>query len=176
MSIQRYRLLNAILLAALVAGSAWAYPRLPSRIPMHFDLAGQPDRWEARSVTSWFLLPAIACGMALMLYAMSALGTRTPHLWNLPEKRRFLALHPRDQAPVIARMQRFIGLVGVMITALFGAIQAGIYHASLGDGGALPVWITASIVATVLGIGIAAARLNGEVGRMVREADARTAA
>lgn len=173
MSIQRYRLLNLVLLAALFAGSAWAYPRLPARIPMHFDFAGRPDRWEARSPISWFLLPAIGLVLALMLQVLAAYSGGNPELWNLPEKRKFLALHPAEQAPIIARMQAFTARVGVITTVLFGFIQAGIYAAATGREAWLPLWVSAGIAGMVLVIGVGAVRLNGVVGRMVREAHAR---
>ncbi|HLM67692.1 MAG TPA: DUF1648 domain-containing protein [Longimicrobium sp.] len=176
MSTRRYHLLNAILIILLVAGSVWAYPRLPERIPVHFSLSGEPDRWEARSPASWFLLPAIGIVMALVLHAMSVYGARRPEVWNLPEKQKFLALHPPDQAPIIARMQEFMARVGVAVTALFCVIQAGIYSASAGGEEWLPLWVTAGIAAMVLSIGIGAVRLNGAVGRMVRDAHARAVA
>lgn len=172
MSTQRYRLLNAILIILLIAGSAWAYPRLPEEIPVHFSLTGEPDRWEARSPVSWFLLPAIGVVMALVMHAMSAYGAGRPEVWNLPEKRKFLALHPPDQAPIIARMQEFMARVGVAVTALFCVIQTGIYSASAGGEEWLPLWVTAGIGVMVLVIGVGAVRLNGVVGRMVREAHA----
>jgi uncharacterized membrane protein len=176
MSIQRYRLLNGVLLVALFGGSLWAYPRLPEQIPMHFALSGEPDRWEARSPVSWFLLPTIGLVMALVLHAMSVYGARRPQVWNLPEKRKFLALHPPDQAPIIARMQHFMAQVGVVTAALFCLIQASIYSASTGGEEWLPLWVTAGIAGMVLVIGVGAVRLNGVVGRMVREAHARAVA
>jgi uncharacterized membrane protein len=170
MSTRRYRLLNALLLLALFAGSAWAYPRLPARIPVHFGLSGEPDRWAARSVASWFLLPAIAAALALALHGMSVAGARNPDLWNLPDKRRFKALRPAQQAPIIARMQEFLAFVGCVTTALLGVVQAAIFTASTGDATRLPAWALAGMGASVLVIGIAGARMNGEVARMVREA------
>ncbi|HYW11048.1 MAG TPA: DUF1648 domain-containing protein [Longimicrobium sp.] len=176
MTTQRYRLLNAILILALFAGSAWAYPHLPERIPVHFGFSGQPDAWAGRSIASWFLLPAITAALALMMHAMAAAGASSPHLWNLPEKRRFLALPRTEQAPIIARMQRFIALIAVVATLLLGAIQAGIYRASTGNSQGLPAWVLGWIFASVLVIGIAAYRLNSEVGSMVREAHGRAIA
>lgn len=169
MSTRHYRLLNAVLLLALFAGSAWAYPRLPARIPVHFGFSGEADRWETRSVVSWFLLPAIAAVLTLGLHALSVYGTRHPEIWNVPDKRRFQALSPAAQAPIIAQQQRFMAFVGCIVTALFGVIQAGSYAASAG--GRLPVWAVAAIAGSVLVIGIAGVRENREVGRMIREAE-----
>ncbi|HST58559.1 MAG TPA: DUF1648 domain-containing protein [Longimicrobium sp.] len=176
MTTQRYRLLNAILVLALFAASAWAYPRLPERIPIHFGFSGQPDAWAGRSIASWFLLPAITAALALMMHAISMYGASNPHLWNLPDKRRFLALPRAEQAPILARMQRFIAMIAVVLTLLLGSIQAGIYHTSSTRSQALPAWTLGWIVASLLVIGIAAYRLNGTLGQMVREAHARAVA
>lgn len=176
MTTHRYCLLNAILVLTLFAGSAWAYPRLPERIPVHFGISGQPDAWAGRSVASWFLLPAVTAALALMMHAVSTSGASSPHLWNLPDKRLFLRLPRAEQAPVIARMQRVIAMISIVLTALLSAIHAGIYHASTGGSETLPAWALGWIIASLLVIGIAAYRLNGEVGQMVREAYGRTAA
>lgn len=175
MSARHYRILNALLVLALLAGSAWAYPRLPGRIPIHFGLSGEPDRWAARSVISWYLLPAIAVATALGMHAISVYGTRWPEAWNLPEKRRFLALPRSAQAPIIERMQGFLAFTGLVVTALFSVLQAGIYTASTSGGrsAGLPVWASGGILAAVLLIGIGGVRLNGALGRMVRAASAR---
>jgi uncharacterized membrane protein len=176
MSTQRYRLLNAILIVLLFAGSAWAYPRLPERIPIHFGFSGQPDAWAGRSIASWFLLPAITAVLALMMHAMAASGASNPHLWNLPDKPLFLRLPRPEQAPIIARMQRFLAMLAVVVTLLLSAIQAGIYRTSTGASQGLPAWVTGWIAASLLVIGIAAYRLNGELGRMVRDAHERAVA
>ena len=176
MTTRRYRLLNAVLVLALLAASVWAYPRLPERIPVHFGFSGEPDRWEARSVGSWFLLPAVTAALAVLMHAMSAWGASNPHLWNLPDKRRFLALPRAEQAPIIARMQRFIAMMGVVLTLLMSAIQAGIYRTSLGGSRGLPPWVLGWIFASLLAIGIMAYRLNTELGQRVRDAHARASA
>lgn len=172
MSTSRYRLLNYLLLAALFAGSAWAYPRLPARIPMHFDLAGQPDRWETRSLVSWFLLPAIALALALFMGWIGGVGARNPHTWNLPDKARFLALSARARAPIVERMQAFLAFVSVLVTALMCAIQVSIYQASTGSTTTLPGWMTIGIGLFLLVTVASALRLNASVGRMIRDASA----
>lgn len=171
MSIQRARLLNSVLLLGLFAGSAWAYPRLPERIPIHFDLAGQPDAWASRS-TGWFLLPMIALALTLFLHAIAAYSTHHPDTWNVPHKRRFLALDAKARAPIEAKMRAFVAWVGVVVTAMMCVIQAAVYQASTGAATGLPVWAMAAIGASVLAMVIGGVRLNATVGRMVRDAEA----
>ena len=171
-----YDRINAILLAVLFAGSAWAYGRLPERIPMHFGLNGQPDRWEARSPASWFFLPLVAAALALGLRSMSRYSVGHPELWNLPDKRRFLALDPAAQAPIIQRMQEFLAFVGVMVTAVMMVVQASVYAAATGRSSGLPVFTFAGIGAAVAVMVVAGGRLNARVGAMVRDAHGRAAA
>ncbi|HEX6909097.1 MAG TPA: DUF1648 domain-containing protein [Longimicrobium sp.] len=169
MSIHRARLLNAVLLLALFAGSAWAYPRLPERIPIHFDLTGQPDGWASRS-TGWFLLPVIALALAAFLHAVAAYSANHPETWNVPDKRRFLALDPQARAPITAKLRAFVAWVGVVVTAMMCVIQAAVFRAATGASRGLPPWAMAAIVASVLVMVAGGLRLNRVVGRMIREA------
>lgn len=175
MSTRRYHLLNAFLLIILFAGSAWAYPRLPARIPIHFGVSGQPDAWAGRSLASWFMLPAVAAALAVLLRAAGAYSASHPELWNLPEKRAFLRLDAAAQAPIIARMQALLALVGVMVTGVLGIVQVSIYRASTGTATALPGWTLAVIGVLVLGMVAAGLRSNRVVAGMVRDARARAA-
>jgi Protein of unknown function (DUF1648) len=175
MTTRNYRLLNAVLLLGLIAGSAWAYPRLPARIPTHFDPSGRPDAWEARSPGSWFFLPLMAAAVAAMLYAVSLYAESHPETWNLPDKRRFLALDAFAQAPIVVRMQAFVAQVGVVVTALLAALQAGIYQAATGDARGLDLWVLGAIGAALLVLAIAAIATITSVQRMIREAERRAA-
>lgn len=174
MSIRGYRLLNGLILLALWAGSAWAYPRLPERIPVHFDLSGQPDRWEARSLASWFFLPAMAVGLAVFLHLAAALSARRPELWNVPDKRRFLALDAARQAPIVARLQTFMAALGVIIAVLLGVIQAAVYQATTGQARGLPVFAITGIAVSLLILLVLGVRLNAAVRRMIRQAEGET--
>ena len=175
MATQTYRLLNLLLLGALFAGSLMVYPDLPRRFPIHFGVSGQPDGWATRSPLSWLMVPLVAAGAALLLEVASRISVRNPHLWNVPEKPRFLALTPDERAPIIHRLQRFMGLVGVMTTALMGVVQASIYHASTGRTPGLPAYFLPALVmymAIVLG---AALRMNRGIAALIRDAHGRRA-
>lgn len=156
-----YTILTVMLLAALIAGSVWAYPRLPERIPMHFDLAGRVDRWASRSAGTWFLLPMVAVALALMLGAISLYAAGHPASWNMPDKRRFLAMDAAAQAPIVARMREMVAFVGMVVTALMGVIQAGIYRAAVEGAGREPRFMT-------IGIVVALALILGEALRTSR--------
>lgn len=152
------------------------YPRLPQRFPIHFGISGQPDGWATRSLLSWLALPLVAAGVALLLEVLSRLSASRPELWNVPEKARFLALTPDERAPIVHRLQRFMGLVGVMTTALMAVVQASIYHAATGRAPGLPAYFLPALVmymAIVLG---AALRMNRRIATLIRDAYGRRAA
>lgn len=60
---------SALALLLLFGFLAWRFPDLPAKLPLHYDLAGQPDRMEERVLI--FSLPLIGL---LTLLANSSLG------------------------------------------------------------------------------------------------------
>jgi uncharacterized membrane protein len=170
MSTQTYRLLNLLLLGALFAGSLMVYPRLPERIPMHFDLSGQPDAWEGRSLAAWLLLPVIATGTALLLEAASRHSVSSPRLWNVPDKPRFLALTPEERAPIMHRLQNFMALVGVTVTVVVMVVQASVYRAAIDPMPRMPVYALAAIVLHIGVLVVAGLRLNRDIAALIRDA------
>ena len=74
------RLLRLLALAALgvmAVALAWAWPRLPATIPMHFNLRGDPDGWGERA---WILVvPAVALVVFALMTAIERMMVRAPH-------------------------------------------------------------------------------------------------
>lgn len=176
MSTQTYRQLNLLLLGALFAGSLMVYPRLPARFPMHFDLSGTPDVWAERSVLSWLLLPMIAAATALLLEMASRMSVRNPQLWNVPEKRRFLALTPEERAPIVHRLQSFIGLVGVTCTVVMMVVQASIFLAAIAPVPRMPIYILIPIALLMGVLLVLGLRMNRAIAVLIRDAHGRRAA
>lgn len=74
-------LLEIAALAGLVlvlGGLYVSWERIPDRIPVHFDLAGTPDRWSSKG-EMLTLVPII-----LALYVGLTLISRIPHHFNYP--------------------------------------------------------------------------------------------
>lgn len=68
------RWMAAVLLAAAWALAAVAYVRAPARVPIHWNIEGQVDGWGGPLAV--FLLPAIATGLALLMYTLPRLDPR----------------------------------------------------------------------------------------------------
>ena len=68
------RILNAVsilLLLVMFGMVATHYGNLPERVPTHFNVGGDADRWRSRSVV--WLLPLIAAHLFVLIRAFSLL-------------------------------------------------------------------------------------------------------
>jgi uncharacterized membrane protein len=111
------------LMLALVAHAVATYGTLPEQVPTHLDLSGKPDRFSERSVLSWFALPTIALLLLILFEVLTRMMPSRPHLINIPDKERFLALPRRWQAPVIAEVILFMDVTAAGVVAVFGLVQ-----------------------------------------------------
>ncbi|MBP7865911.1 MAG: DUF1648 domain-containing protein [Acidobacteria bacterium] len=120
-----------------------AWHGLPSRVPVHFDLAGRPDRWAGRGwevAVLFFMLPWATAALFFAAAALTRWSFRHPRWINIPNKEAFLALPPERQADYRDLVVEFLFAVGVAIeTILLTAVLAVIQVAS-GPGGRLPWW------------------------------------
>jgi uncharacterized membrane protein len=58
-----------LVLLAQFAWAAWAWPALPDRLPVHWNMAGEPDRFGGK-LEAVLLVPLIAVGIYLLLLVM----------------------------------------------------------------------------------------------------------
>lgn len=66
-------------LGAMAALSLWAAPSMPDRVPLHWNLSGEVDRYGG-PLEALLLLPAITLGTSLLLWLLPALDPRKEHL------------------------------------------------------------------------------------------------
>jgi uncharacterized membrane protein len=70
----RYLLLSILLVAAALAATCFVYGQLPERMPLHWDLHGDVDRYGSR--TSAFLTPALMGGLLALFGVLPTLSPR----------------------------------------------------------------------------------------------------
>ncbi len=71
--------LVALVLQAVLTWKAFLGPdRLPARVPLHFDLAGNPDGWGTPATLLYFP------GIAVFIYLLFTVVTRFPSAFNYP--------------------------------------------------------------------------------------------
>lgn len=131
----------SILAAMAAVGLMWwvaatAYPRLPPRIPVHFDGSGVPDRWTDSSPGEWFLLPIIGTGMALLLVligrSMPWLASNYPGIINVPKAKLFRELDAPARVRVLAPMSHLMEWTSALVCVLFASILWGSFEVAIG--------------------------------------------
>ena len=126
------RTLNLLLLAVFVGLAAWAWPRLPAEIPLHFGPDGRPDRWGEPSFGSWFALPMVAVALTLLMEGMLALSRRRPGLVNLPGGRKLDDLPREDHPRVLDVLGGTLGLVTTELLVVLGLVQLATWRSAMG--------------------------------------------
>jgi hypothetical protein len=140
-----YRKLCEFLAAAfLIAGvgivsTAWG--NLPERIPVHFNLAGQPDRWEGKQQLLLLL------GVQVFVYVVLTIVRRFPRLWNMP-----FQLTPENREAQLALAAGLLDGMKAAVCGVFAVILWGTVETALGRAPGLPPWfIPATLVPTIGG-------------------------
>jgi len=132
---------------------AW-YPDLPNRIPIHFDLSGQPDEFASKTSGAWFLLPGIALGLLLFLgaigWGLGALVRSSPGLCNMPRKELFVRLSPEGRMAVVAPTRAFLLATLAIFQGMFVWMVEGSARVAMSEGAVLPSWPVFLCVGAVL--------------------------
>jgi hypothetical protein len=142
---------GAVGVALLVVPMLLGFNQLPDRVPIHFGVVGQPDRWGSRLV-----LLALAVVTLLIYAGLSALN-RIPQHFNYPWP--ITATNAPRQFQLARRMLRVlkVAILWLFLSILFGASQV-----ALGEWSSLPPWLLpgglAAIAVTISWYFVAARR------------------
>lgn len=105
-------LLYLVPIAIAVMAAVFKYPSLPGQIPMHYNLAGEVDRYAAKSIGTFAVMPLIQSFTGLLFAGINfGIGTS-----------RNQRSHRRTQA-FQGIMSIFLYAVGFMVMLLFTCIQ-----------------------------------------------------
>jgi uncharacterized protein len=117
---------SALVVAAAVAMSAAAYSRLPERVPIHWGMSGEADRWGSRFEGA-LLFPFVMLGAWLLLRVLPRIDPRAPNYAKMQSTYDFminavmtvlLAVH----AMVLAAGLGYAVPVGRITPVLVGAL------------------------------------------------------
>lgn len=141
-------------------------PRLPSRIPTHFDLAGRPNGWSDPH-TLWFLFAIQALVTGVML-AIPYVARRAPSLVNLGF-RRLSDYPPEAQKRVMPLIEDMSGIMGLLSSLLFAVLIRDIVHMALAPGTRQNAWVIwFYLVSITLVVILYVVRINREGGKDFR--------
>jgi len=131
--LRRFLLLfDFALLILWIAFAIAVYDRLPDTIPTHFGPSGVADAYSARSISSWFALPAIGVCATLLVLGLAQRSLARPSMYNVPGKAELLALPPTLQEPFIEQLAMFMTLLGTSVLMLFIAIHYDAWRVAMG--------------------------------------------
>ncbi len=138
---------HALLIASIAAVwivSLSLHAALPSKIPLHFDLSGTPDRWGAPTFANWFLLPILATVIPCFLIGIGSLTNtlldRCPSIVNVPRKEKLLLLDRLARARALRPLAALMHGISILLLWLFLYLIIGTSRVALGAWSALPVW------------------------------------
>jgi len=137
------------------ANALFGSDSLPAQIPIHFDLAGRPDRWGTPQML--WLIPL----MAAVIYSLMTLVARYPSAFNFP-----MRIKPATRPRLEAIALNLISWLKVEVLGLFFWIQfQAIQYARKGRGELSPAFLPLVLMAIFGTIGghIIAMRRAGRV-------------
>ncbi len=133
-----YDLANLILLVLISNTVYTAYPKLGPRIPAHFDLAGNPDRWSGKEGLIW--LAAMAWGLTIVFYLLGhnmRRLNRNPRSLNIPYKEKFLKLPEEKQSIYWELIKEFLAGLTAGTNLLWYLLIRGTLRIVTGETGTL---------------------------------------
>lgn len=126
---QKTRILAIVHIALIIALwliPAFAYNSLPDRIPVHFNLHGEPDRWEEKSGWALYMLPAVWTVIGGLIFVL----LRYRRAFNYPQRDEINKLPEPYQTPVHILNRQFILAVFVVIGAMFVYLEYAIVNSA----------------------------------------------
>ncbi len=139
-SLEVLSLLGLAVLAWLTADALAGQHRLPSRIPTHFGINGQPDGWGS----PWMMLalPIAAC----VLYALMTLVSFYPSAFNYPVR-----VTPTNRIRLQELALQMIAWLKAEVIWLFVAVQMAALEAARNGQSELSRWLMPATLGVVFG-------------------------
>ena len=128
-------------IAAMLLLPALSWHRLPIMIPVHFNLAGQPDSFGSR----WMIwtLPAITG----VLYAGLTILNRFPQIFNFPVK-----ITSENAERLYGIATRMIRILKVMLVLIFLVLTTQTLNTAAGKTEGIGAWFLPATLILTLGI------------------------
>ena len=117
------------------------YNQLPDLIPQHFDINGEPDAFNKKSMI-WVLV-----AIGVLTYLGMAWLLKKPHLFNFPQQ-----VTEENAERLYKSATRMIRILNTLIACLFAYITYGIIHTALGHQNGLGSYLLPIILIATLGI------------------------
>ena len=132
-------IIAAVVLIAMAVYITAIWAKLPAQIPGHFNIMGQPDRWDGRNSIFSIL------GIVFALYAGISVLQRFPHIYNYP-----FGLTPQNVHQQYQLARQLLVLIKTEIVCILSFILAGIMNIALGRSQTLGLWCVPAMIVAIL--------------------------
>jgi uncharacterized membrane protein len=129
---------SLLFIAAGIFLVAFALPGLPDKVPVHFDLKGEPNRFGSK-YELW-----IGVGASVMLYMLFSLISSKPHLYNYPSRKNDLESQYKLGSKMMRSLKAWMLLFLFVVNYII--VQSAHTHSAKGA-----LWLIAFVLAIVAG-------------------------
>lgn len=129
-------ILALILILGQIVYTAVLYPQLPSKIPTHFNFAGEADGWGGKGSIIVLVITTVG------LYILLTVTMFFPRLWNVPVK-----ITDQNRGIIFRYVMNMVLLDKLLIVASFFYIT----YCSISSTG-MGWWFTPVMLISVLGV------------------------
>ena len=139
---------GAVAFAASIVGGAMA---MPDRVPLHYDLHGDPDRWASRG-DALLTIGIIGVAVAGLFGLIGLLASRIPvGMFNVPD-RDWWAEAPEREAELRRRLRTDMFGLGGGVLLFFAVVIVLTTRASRTDPPQLDAWFSVALALFVGGV------------------------
>jgi uncharacterized membrane protein len=140
------RILTASLIVLTSAGvGLYSYARLPEKVPIHFDGAGNPNGWGPKKIAT-----AMPVGLMLFMCGIWAISVRALQTREYWEKKMRTPVSAEALEKMAAGSIKVIDLVLILTMAMFLTIQVQTYLVGTGKiKGLTGIWVFIAILMVV---------------------------
>jgi uncharacterized membrane protein len=115
--------LYAVIIIATIAGTLYIYPSIPDLFPMHFDIAGNPDRYAEKSIVSAMFLPGMQVFLALIFWLVYIVIIRAKRVMDVENP-----VESAERSEIFrAAWSRFAIFAGLPLVAAFSYMQFALF-------------------------------------------------
>lgn len=138
------------LMALLAVYVWWTHGQLPNKMAVHFNGAGNPDRWAGKWEMTGVML--IVIGLYSVIFGLSSMfmSKLSPKWWNLPNKDYWFA--PERVSETMTSFSKNFLSIGICMVVFMGYVHWDVFQANTvrpGNQLSMSVWGILGFVALI---------------------------
>lgn len=136
-----------LVIAGLMVTASWIvafyyWDKLPSSIPTHFGVNGQPDAWNPKSVWYSFMIP----GLQTIIFGAFMFLYYRPQYSDMPTTLLLMAMEEKKREHAFALIRTMLVGISLWIGALFNYLSFAMNYSAITEGSGLIPWMMFGIM------------------------------